>query len=80
MLVVSVNDSSKYKSKEQIKRQRALTRVKARKYFKRYMRKMQNNWYKVEGNAIEGYVSGEYIKILTEQEYEAYSSKILITF
>ncbi len=36
--------------------------------------KMQNNWYKVEGNTIYGYVSGDYIKVLTEDEYNSYSS------
>ncbi len=35
---------------------------------------MANNWYKVEGNAIEGYVSGEYIKVLSQEEYSTYSS------
>ncbi len=37
--------------------------------------KMANEWYKVEGNSVEGYVSGEYIKILTPEEYIAYSSQ-----
>lgn len=36
--------------------------------------KMANGWYKVEGNTVEGYVSGEYIKVLTPEEYLTYSS------
>ena len=34
----------------------------------------ENGWYKVEGNTVEGYVSGEYIKVLTPEEYLTYSS------
>lgn len=33
--------------------------------------KMKNGWYKVEGNAYVGYVSPDYIKILSKEEYEA---------
>ncbi len=36
---------------------------------------MANGWYYVEGNLVEGYVSGEYIKILSQEEYTNYSSK-----
>lgn len=35
---------------------------------------MMNGWYKVEGNTITGYVSGDYIHILTDEEYKNYSS------
>ena len=51
-----------------------LTSVKAGSVLKVYQR-MENNWYLVEGNTILGYVSGEYIKILTEGEYNTYSSE-----
>ena len=72
--IVNVNDSLNIRAKAN-KEATSLTYVKAESILRVY-EKMQNNWYKVEGNAIEGYVSGEYIKILTEQEYESYSSKI----
>ena len=72
--IVNVNDSLNIRAKAN-KEATSLTYVKAGSILRVY-EKMQNNWYKVEGNAIEGYVSGEYIKILTEQEYESYSSKI----
>lgn len=72
--IVNVNDSLNIRAKAN-KEATSLTCVKAGSILRVY-EKMQNNWYKVEGNAIEGYVSGEYIKILTEQEYESYSSKI----
>ncbi|MBO5477541.1 MAG: VanW family protein [Clostridia bacterium] len=51
-----------------------LTSVKAGSVLK-VIKRMENNWYYVEGNAIEGYVSGEYIKILTKEEYSTYSSQ-----
>lgn len=51
-----------------------LTSVKAGSVLKVY-KKMGNNWYLVEGNSILGYVSGEYIKILTDEEYATYSSE-----
>ena len=51
-----------------------LTSVKAGSVLRVYQR-MENNWYLVEGNTILGYVSGEYIKILTEEEYNTYSSE-----
>lgn len=35
---------------------------------------MQNGWYKVEGNTKIGYVNGDYITILTNEEYGSYSS------
>lgn len=38
------------------------------------MEKMQNGWYKVEGNLKVGYVDGQYISILTQEEYNALSS------
>lgn len=50
-----------------------LTSVKAGSILRVYQ-KMQNGWYYVEGNDVLGYVSGEYIKILTKEEYSAYSS------
>ena len=71
--VVNVNDSLNIRAKAN-KEATSLTYVKARSILRVY-EKMQNNWYKVEGNAIEGYVSGEYIKILTDEEYDSYSSK-----
>ena len=40
----------------------------------RVYQRMANDWYRVEGNTIEGYVSGEYIKILSAEEYKSYSS------
>lgn len=70
--VVSVNDSLNIRQRAN-KEASALTHVKSGSILKVY-EKMQNNWYKVEGNTIEGYVSGEYIKILTDEEYKAYSS------
>ena len=70
--VVSVNDSLNIRQRAN-KEASALTHVKPGSILKVY-EKMQNNWYKVEGNTIEGYVSGEYIKILTDEEYKAYSS------
>ena len=70
--VVSVNDSLNIRQRAN-KEANALTHVKSGSVLKVY-EKMQNNWYKVEGNTIEGYVSGEYIKILTDEEYKAYSS------
>ena len=70
--VVSVNDSLNIRQRAN-KESNALTHVKSGSVLKVY-EKMQNNWYKVEGNTIEGYVSGEYIKILTDEEYKAYSS------
>lgn len=70
--VVSVNDSLNIRQRAN-KGANALTHVKSGSVLKVY-EKMQNNWYKVEGNTIEGYVSGEYIKILTDEEYKAYSS------
>jgi|GEM_PF-4570801 len=36
--------------------------------------KMQNGWYKVEGNTKVGYVDGQFIKILSEEDYKALSS------
>ena len=36
--------------------------------------KMQNGWYKVEGNTKVGYVDGQYLKVLSEEEYKALSS------
>ena len=69
--VVSVNDSLNIRQRAN-KEASALTHVKPGSILKVY-EKMQNNWYKVEGNTIEGYVSGEYIKILTDEEYKAYS-------
>ena len=38
------------------------------------MEKMQNGWYKVEGNLKVGYVDGQYISILSQEEYNALSS------
>ena len=70
--VVSVNDSLNIRQRAN-KEASALTHVKSGSILKVY-EKMQNNWYKVEGNTIEGYVSGEYIKILTDEEYKTYSS------
>ena len=70
--VVSVNDSLNIRQRAN-KEASALTHVKPGSILKVY-EKMQNNWYKVEGNTIEGYVSGEYIKILTDEEYKVYSS------
>lgn len=70
--VVSVNDSLNIRQRAN-KEANALTHVKSGSVLKVY-EKMQNNWYKVEGNTIEGYVSGEYIKILTNEEYKAYSA------
>ena len=70
--IVNVNDSLNIRAKAN-KEATSLTCVKAGSILRVY-EKMQNNWYKVEGNAIEGYVSGEYIKILTDEEYKAYSS------
>ena len=70
--VVSVNDSLNIRQRAN-KEANALTHVKSGSVLKVY-EKMQNNWYKVEGNTIEGYVSGEYIKILTDEEYKAYSA------
>ena len=70
--VVSVNDSLNIRQRAN-KEASALTHVKPGSILKVY-EKMQNNWYKVEGNTIEGYLSGEYIKILTDEEYKAYSS------
>ena len=70
--VVSVNDSLNIRQRAN-KEASALTHVKSGSILKVY-EKMQNNWYKVEGNTIEGYVSGEYIKILTDEEYKAYSA------
>ena len=70
--VVSVNDSLNIRQRAN-KEASALTHVKSGSILKVY-EKMQNNWYKVEGNTIEGYVSGEYIKILTDEEYKVYSS------
>lgn len=70
--VVSVNDSLNIRQRAN-KEASALTHVKSGSILKVY-EKMQNNWYKVEGNTIEGYVSGEYIKILTYEEYKAYSA------
>lgn len=40
----------------------------------RVYQRMANDWYKVEGNTVEGFVSGEYIKLLSEEEYKSYSS------
>lgn len=51
----------------------SLTRVKPNSVLKVF-EKMENGWYKVEGNTITGYVSGEYIKILSPEEYKTYSS------
>lgn len=70
--VVSVNDSLNIRQRAN-KEASALTHVKSGSILKVY-EKMQNNWYKVEGNTIEGYVSGEYIKLLTDEEYKVYSS------
>ena len=70
--VVSVNDSLNIRQRAN-KEASALTHVKSGSILRVY-EKMQNNWYKVEGNTIEGYVSGEYIKILTYEEYKAYSA------
>ena len=50
-----------------------LTNVKNESILK-VLSKMQNGWYKVEGNAIYGYVSGEYITLLSNEEYSLYSS------
>ncbi len=47
-----------------------LTYVKPKSILKVFS-KMKNRWYKVEGNACVGYVSHEYIKILSNDEYEA---------
>lgn len=71
--LVNINTSLNIRSRAN-KEANALTSVKAGSVLKVY-EKMQNNWYKVEGNTIEGYVSGEYIKILTEDEYKSYSSQ-----
>ena len=38
------------------------------------MEKMQNGWYKVEGNLKVGYVDRQYISILSQEEYNALSS------
>ena len=38
------------------------------------MEKMQNGWYKVEGNLKVGYVDGQYVKVLSQEEYNALSS------
>lgn len=51
-----------------------LTSVKEGSILKVYQR-MENNWYLVEGNTILGYVSGEYIKVLTKEEYSTYSAQ-----
>lgn len=40
----------------------------------RVYQRMANDWYKVEGNTVEGFVSGEYIKLLSAEEYKSYSS------
>lgn len=40
----------------------------------RVYQRMANDWYKVEGNTVEGFVSGEYIKLLSDEEYKSYSS------
>lgn len=40
----------------------------------RVYEKMQNGWYKVEGNAKVGYVDGQYLKVLSDEEYKALSS------
>ena len=56
------------------KEAKILTNVKANSVLK-VISKMQNGWYKVEGNGIIGYVSGEYIKLLSKEEYASYSSK-----
>ena len=69
--VVSVNDSLNIRQRAN-KEASALTHVKSGSILKVY-EKMQNNWYKVEGNTIEGYVSVEYIKILTDEKYKTYS-------
>lgn len=50
-----------------------LTTVKAGGILRVYF-KMQNGWYKVEGNAKEGFASGEHIRLLTQEEYNNLSS------
>ena len=40
----------------------------------RVYEKMQNGWYKVEGNAKVGNVDGQYLKVLSDEEYKALSS------
>lgn len=60
--------------KEANKGSELLTSVKSGSVLK-VLAKMANGWYKVEGNAIIGYVNGDYIKILSAEEYNTYSTK-----
>lgn len=57
------------------KESNALTFVKANSVLK-VLSKMKNGWYKVEGNSQIGYVSGEYIALLSDEEYSTYSSNV----
>ena len=59
--LVNINTSLNIRDRAN-KEGKILTSVKASSILKVY-EKMQNNWYKVEGNTIYGYVSGDYIKM-----------------
>lgn len=69
-----VNISTELNIREKAnKNSKRLTSVKPGSILKVF-KEMENGWYLVEGNTIEGYVSGEYVKILTDNEYKQYSS------
>lgn len=70
--VVSI-DTSLNVRKEANKSSEVLTTVKSGSILK-IEKQMENGWYYVEGNKVYGYVSDEYVKILTEEEYNLYSS------
>ncbi len=67
--IVNIDDVLNIREQANINSQR-LTYVKPQSILKVFS-KMKNGWYKVEGNAYVGYVSNEYIKILSKEEYEA---------
>ena len=69
---VNVNDSLNIRDCAN-KEANILTNVKSNSVLK-LLAKMQNGWYKVEGNGVIGYVSGDYIKLLSREEYNSYSS------
>ena len=66
-------DSSLNIRQDANKSSKVLTTVKSGSVLKVF-KKMQNDWYQVEGNNYTGYVSGENIAILSNEEYKSYSS------